>query len=123
MPTLDEVNADGNDRELALRSRETLVERTGSRVPASLMRTFGKAISRGTLLLPACQDLHLRDPREDDPGFQSGVMARQGIVVASFGSYMWAVIPTTCLHLWMAAIVCHTARKALILVRNRGTFN
>jgi len=63
------------------------------------MRTFGEAISRDTLLLPACQDLHLRDPRMDDPRFQSGVMARQGIVVASFGPDMRTVIPTTCVHL------------------------
>lgn len=56
--------------------------------------------SAGTiLLLPACQDLHLRDPREDDPRFQSGVMARQGIVVASFGSDMRTVVPTSCVHM------------------------
>lgn len=62
-------------------------------------RPLARAISRDNLLLPACQDLHLRDPREDDPRSQSGVMARQGIVVASFGSDMRTVIPTNCVHL------------------------
>jgi hypothetical protein len=87
---------------------------------------------------------------------QSGVMARQGMVAASFSPNMQTVIPTSYAHLDVAvatialrdgcrgkacvaslyatvglvdlwqvttSIVCHIARDALILVRNRDIYN
>jgi hypothetical protein len=87
---------------------------------------------------------------------QSGVMARQGMVAASFSPNMQTVIPTSyanldvavatialrdgcrgkacvaslyatvgLVDLWQVttSIVCHIARDALILVRNRDIYN